>query len=151
MRADLHNNKDFLAGLLFIAFGGAAVYFARDYPMGWIERMGPGYFPTVLGWVLCLFGASVMLRGLITGEAVKGAWGWRPLGFLTFAIVVFGATMETIGLVPSLIMLIFVAALAGRDFRLKEVVLLAILMSAFTAGVFIYGLNLPYPMFGAYH
>src|SRR5688572_27632085 len=89
-----HHSKDFLAGLLFILLGGSAVYFARDYPIGWIERMGPGYFPTALGWILCVFGAWVMLRGLFTGERVKGAWGWRPLGLITLAIVLFGFSME---------------------------------------------------------
>ena len=77
MKTALHHNKDFLAGLLFILLGGTAVYFARDYPMGWVERMGPGYFPTALGTILCLFGAWVMVRGLFTGERVNGGWGWR--------------------------------------------------------------------------
>ena len=148
MRVDLHRNKDFLAGALFILLGGAAVYFARDYPMGWIERMGPGYFPTALGTLLCLFGAWIMLRGLFTGEAIKGAWGWRPLGLITLAIVLFGFSLERIGLVPALVLLFVVTALAGRDFRWKEVVILAVLMSAFAALVFVYGLKLPYPLFG---
>jgi putative tricarboxylic transport membrane protein len=151
MRADLGNNKDFLAGLLFIVLGGLAVFFAGDYPMGWVERMGPGYFPTVLGWILCLFGAYVMLRGLFTGERIQGEWGWKPLGLITLSIVVFGFTMERIGLVPALLVLFFVAALAGRDFRFKEVLLLGILMSAFAAGVFVYGLKLPYPLFGGHY
>ena len=151
MRADLGTNKDFLAGLLFIVLGGLAVFFAGDYPMGWIERMGPGYFPTVLGWILCLFGAYVLLRGLFTGERIQGEWGWRPLGLITLSIVVFGFTMERIGLVPALLVLFFVAALAGRDFRFKEVLLLGILMSAFAAGVFVYGLKLPYPLFGGHY
>jgi len=148
VKTGLHNNKDFLAGLLFIVLGGSAVHFARDYPMGWIERMGPGYFPTALGWLLCVFGAWVMLRGLFTGERVKGEWGWRPLGLITLAIVLFGFSMEKIGLVPALVLLFVITSLAGRDFRWKEVLILAVLMSAFAASVFIYGLKLPYPLFG---
>ena len=148
MKTALHNNKDVRAGLLFILLGGAAVHFARDYPMGWIERMGPGYFPTALGWILCVFGAWVMLRGLFTGERVRGTWGWRPLGLITLAIVLFGFSMEKIGLVPALVLLFVITALAGRDFRWKEVLILAVVMSAFAAGVFVYGLKLPYPLFG---
>ena len=150
MRASLHNNKDFLAGLLFFVLGGSAVYFSRDYPMGWLERMGPGYFPTALGTILCLFGAYVMVRGLLTGEGVKGEWGWRPLGFITLSIVVFGFTMEKLGLVPALVILFFAAALAGREFRFREVLVLGVLMSAFAAGIFVYGLKLPYPLLGGY-
>jgi hypothetical protein len=150
MKPDLRNNKDFLAGLLFLAFGVLTVFFARDYPIGLTARMGPGYFPTVLGGILCLFGAYVMIRGIRSGVPVQGTWGWRPLGMITLSIVIFGFTMERLGLVPALMLLFFIAALAGREFRFKEVLLLAVLMSAFAAGVFVYGLQLPYPLFGSY-
>jgi len=144
----LRNNRDFLAGLLFLALGMLTIYVARDYPIGLVARMGPGYFPMVLGGLLCLFGVIVMMRGIRTGAPVGGTWGWRPLGLITLSIVVFGFTMEKLGLVPAL--LFFVAALAGREFHFKEVLLLAILMSAFAAAVFVYGLKLPYPLFGSY-
>lgn len=52
MKFDLRGNKDFLAGLLFALIGGFAVALARGYPMGTTMRMGPGYFPTVLGGIL---------------------------------------------------------------------------------------------------
>ena len=150
IKPDLRNNKDFLAGLLFLAVGVLTVFFARDYPMGSAARMGPAYFPMVLGGMLCLFGLYILIRGIRSGEPVQGTWGWRPLGLITLAIVVFGFTMEKLGLVPALILLFFVAALAGREFRFKEVLLLAVLMSAFAAAVFVYGLKLPYPLFGSY-
>jgi hypothetical protein len=149
-KPDLRNNKDFLAGLLFTALGVLTVFFARHYPMGVAARMGPGYFPTVLGGLLCLFGLYILIRGLRSGEPVQGAWGWRPLGLITLSFVVFGFTMEKLGLVPSLMLLFFIAALAGREFRFREVLLLAVLMSAFAAAVFVYGLRLPYPLFGSY-
>ncbi len=150
MKPDPRNNKDFLAGLLFLALGVLTVFFARDYPMGLAARMGPGYFPTVLGGILCLFGLIVMIRGIRSGEPVQGTWGWRPLGLITLSIVTFGFAMEKLGLVPALILLFFIAALAGREFRFREVLLLSILMSAFAAAVFVYGLQLPYPLFGSY-
>ena len=150
MKSDLRNNKDFLAGLLFLAAGALAMFFAREYPMGSAARMGPAYFPMVLGSILCLFGLYVMIRGIRTGAPVRGAWGWRPLGLITLSIVSFGFTMEKAGLVPALMLLFFVAALAGREFRFKEVLLLAVVMSAFAAAVFVYGLQLPYPLFGGY-
>ena len=146
----LRNNRDFLAGLLFVVFGVLTMLFARDYPLGMTARMGPGYFPMVLGGLLCLFGLVVMIRGIRSGEPVHGAWGWRPLALITLSIVVFGFSMEKLGLVPALMLLFFVAAFAGREFRFKEVLLLAILMSAFSAAVFVYGLKLPYPLFGGY-
>ena len=147
---ELRNNKDFLAGLLFLVLGVLTVFFARDYAIGSAARMGPGYFPTVLGGLLCLFGLTIMIRGMRSGAPVQGEWGWRPLGLITLSIVVFGFTMEKLGLVPALILLFFIAALAGREFRFREVLLLAVLMSAFAAAVFVYGLQLPYPLFGSY-
>jgi hypothetical protein len=150
VRTRLLDNKDFLAGLLFLTFGGLTVYFAREYPMGWIERMGPGYFPTALGGILCLFGLYILVRGLWSGEPVAGTWAWRPLVLINLAIVIFGYAMEQVGLVPALVALCIVAALGGREFRFREVAILAVLMSAFSAGVFVYGLRLPYPLFGSY-
>ncbi len=149
-KPDLRHNRDFLAGLLFLALGVLTMVFARDYPIGLAARMGPGYFPMVLGGLLCLFGLVVMVRGMRSGEPVRGEWGWRPLGLITLSIVVFGFTMEKLGLIPALMVLFFVAALAGREFRFREVLLLAILMSAFAAAVFVYGLKLPYPLIGGY-
>jgi hypothetical protein len=112
--------------------------------------MGPGYFPTALGSILCVFGCYIMLRGLWSGERVAGTWAWRPLVLITAAILIFGYSMEELGLVPALAVLFIVAALGGREFRLKEVALGAVLMSAFAAAVFVYGLKLPYPLFGSY-
>lgn len=147
MKLDLRNNKDLLAGVLFILIGGLAVVIARDYSMGSTMRMGPGYFPMVLGGLLCLFGVYVLGRGLRSGEKVKGDWGWKPLALIALSIVLFGFLMDRLGIVPALVVMFFVGAAAGREFRFKEVLLLTVLMSAFAAGVFVWGLKLPYPLF----
>lgn len=147
MKFDLRNNKDFLAGLLFIVIGGFAVVIARDYPMGSAVRMGPGYFPTVLGGLLCLFGVYVLVRGLRSSEKFKGEWGWKPLALIALSIVLFGFLMDRLGIVPALVAMFFASTLAGREFRFKEVLLLTAVMGAFAVGVFIFGLKLPYPLF----
>ena len=146
MKPDLWNNRDFLAGLLFIVLGGLAVALARDYPIGSTMRMGPGYFPTVLGGILFLFGVYVLLRGFRSGEKVKGEWGYRPLALIAFSIVLFGFLLDRVGMIPAIVATLFAAAAAGREFRLKEVLLLAVVMTAFSAVVFSYGLKLPYPL-----
>ena len=68
MNPDLRGSKDFLAGLLFLAIGAGAMVVARGYPFGTTARMGSGYFPTVLGGVLVLFGVFLMARGARSGE-----------------------------------------------------------------------------------
>ncbi|OGA23105.1 MAG: hypothetical protein A3I02_02365 [Betaproteobacteria bacterium RIFCSPLOWO2_02_FULL_67_26] len=147
MKPDLFDNRDFLAGLLFIALGVLAIAVARDYPMGVAMRMGPGYFPTVLGGILCLFGGAVLVRGLRSGQQVSGDWGWRPLGLITLSILLFGALVDRLGIIPALVAMFFTAAAAGREFRFKEVLLLTVVMGAFALGVFVYGLKLPYALF----
>lgn len=151
MKPDLRNNRDLIAGLLFVVLGGLAIILARDYPLGTTMRMGPGYFPTVLGGILLLFGAYVLARGIRSGEKVKGEWGVRPLAWITLSIVLFGYLLDRAGMVPATVVTIFVAAAAGREFRFKEVLLLAVVMTAFSVVVFSWGLKLPYPLLGSYY
>ena len=147
MKPDLRGNKDFLAGLLFLIFGGFAVAVASNYPMGSTMRMGPGYFPTALGVILCLFGVYLTVRGIRNGGKMERGWAWRPLAFITLSIVLFGFLLDRAGMVPALVAMFFASAAAGREFRFKEVLLLTVVMGAFTAVVFLYGLRLPYPLF----
>jgi hypothetical protein len=147
MKHDLVNNKDFLAGLLMISVGAIAFYMALDYPFGSALRMGPGYFPRVLAGILMAFGLYVMFRGVKSGEKVEGAWGWKALAMITIAFVVFGWLMDRIGMIPSLVVMFFLAALAGHQFKWLEVTILTVLMTAFAWAVFIWGLGLPYRLF----
>ena len=87
------------------------------------------------------------VRGLRSGVPVEGAWGWFPLAMLTVAIVAFGWLMEHVGLIPSLVVLVVASAYAGKEFRWLEVAILAGVMCAMAAGIFIWGLGLPYPLF----
>jgi hypothetical protein len=149
MNFDLRNNRDFLAGLLFIAIGVIAVAVARAYPFGTAMRMGSGYFPTVLGGILILLGAWVMVRGLRSGEKLKEGWGWKPLALIALSIVLFGSLMR-LGLIPALVAVLFVSAYAGREFRFKEVLVLTVVLCAFTAVVLLYVLKMPYPLIAGY-
>lgn len=147
MKVDLRNNKDFLAGLLLIAVGALGFYMALDYPFGSALRMGPGYFPRILGGILIAFGLYVGVRGLMKPERVEGVWGWKPLAIITIAFWVYGWMMDRAGFVPSLVVLIVLAAAAGREFRLKEVAVLTVVLVLFAYGVFIRGLGMPYSLF----
>lgn len=147
MKTRLTQNKDFLAGLLMICVGAVGFYMALNYPFGSSLRMGPGYFPRVLAGLLIAFGVWIGLRGLRSGEKVEGVWGWKPLALITLALVSFGWLMEAVGLVPSLVVLFFVSAYAGHEFKFKEVLILTAVMIVFAYGVFIEGLNMPYRLF----
>lgn len=146
MKVDLRNNKDFFAGLLMLAIGAGGFYMALDYPFGTAVRMGPGYFPRVLAGILMAFGLFVLIRGILTSEKVTGKWGWKPLAFITVSLVAFGFVMDRFGLIPALVVMFFIAALGGHEFKFIEVLILTAVMSAFAVGVFVYGLGLPYPL-----
>jgi putative tricarboxylic transport membrane protein len=122
-----------------------AVLVARAYPMGTAMRMGPGYFPTVLGGILVVFGVILMARGMRSGEKVSSEWGWRPLTLIAASMLLFGFILPRHGLVPALVAMFFVAALAGREFRWKEVLVLTSVMTLFAVVVFLHLLKLPYP------
>ena len=147
MKARLLDNRDFLAGALFIAFGAGGFGVALAYPFGTLQQMGPGFFPRVLGVILVAFGAVTMIRGLRSGESVEGGWGWFPLAMLTISIVAFGWLMERVGMVPSLAVLVVASAFAGREFRWGEVTVLAAVLCLLSVAIFIWGLGLPYPLF----
>lgn len=140
----MHLHRDILAGALFVLIGAFALAVARGYPVGDAMRMGPGYFPTALGWLLIALGAWVGLRAARTHDWQPVIWAWKPLAWISASIVLFGLLMPRLGLLPALIAMLPVAAAAGREFRAREVLVLTAAMSALAAGVFVYGLRLPY-------
>lgn len=146
MKFDWRNNRDFLAGLLYIVTGAVAMWIARDYPFGSALRMGPGYFPTVLGGMMIAFGVAVLLMGVKNNEKIKGNWSIRALIVLPIATAVFGYTMEHAGFLPALALLIIISAAAGRQFRWKEILPMTVALCVLSWAIFIWGLGLPYPM-----
>ncbi len=150
MKPGVMRNKDFLTGVLFLAIGFAAIHIAdRDYPMGTALRMGPGNFPVLLGGILGLFGIYLAARGLGWPEKTPGpvAWDWRPVSCIVASMLLFGFLVPRAGLVPALAAMFFVAALGGREFRWREVLVLIVVMTALAVGVFVYLLKLPFQLF----
>lgn len=144
---EARRNQDVWAGLMLIGTGAASLFFARGYPVGTVLRMGPGYFPRVLGGLLVLFGLYLAVVGLRRGERIPGGWSPRALIVLPLSMVLFGVLVERAGFVPALVALVFGSAAAGREFRAVEVGLLTVLLTALSVAVFIWGLGLPYPLF----
>jgi hypothetical protein len=143
----LPDSKDFWSGVMLIAIGAAALYIGRDYPFGTALRMGAGFFPIVLGAMLVLFGVYFVARGLWSGDRIEGNWSPRALVILPLAFVLFGVLMQHTGFVPALLVLVVGSAMAGTEFRLVEVLVLAVLLTAMCVALFIWALGLPYPLF----
>jgi hypothetical protein len=146
MKFDWRNNRDFFAGLLYIFVGALGMFIARDYPFGSALRMGPGYFPSVLGGMMIAFGIAVLLMGVKNNEKMKPYWSFRALIVLPLATVVFGVMMEEAGFIPALLVLIPLSAAAGKEFKVVEIALLTIGLTILSTLLFIKGLGLPYPL-----
>jgi uncharacterized membrane protein len=148
MKLEFSNSKDFWAGMMFIGIGVMAVFIARAYSFGATLRMGPGYFPSVLGGILILFGIFIMAKGLRgSSEKISGNWSPRALIVLPLSVVLFGVLMKYLGFIPALVVLIFGSAAAGKEFKFFEVVILTALLTLLSVAVFIWGLGLPYSLF----
>lgn len=144
----IRNPKDFWAGLIYVIIGLAAVYIGREYPMGTAVRMGPGYFPSVLGVLLALIGAVSMVRSFLRpGEAI-GRLAWRETLIVLGATMLFGLLLRGAGLVVSMMVLVLVSAYASKKFRLKTSLLLAIGLTLFSVLVFVKSLGVPLPLWG---
>ena len=146
MKLDFLDSKDLWAGVMLIVTGAVAILIARDYPFGNSLRMGPGYFPIVLGALLIVFGLVIASSGLRAGERIEPNWSPRALIMLPLSFVLFGVLMDRAGFIPALVVLIVGAASAGTDFRPAEIALLTVVLTVFSVALFIWGLGLPYPL-----
>lgn len=146
MNSSIVNNKDVWAGLMLIGIGAATMLIARNYPFGTALRMGPGYFPVILGGLLIVFGLAILAYGLRSREKIAGSWSLRALIILPLSLVLFGVLMEHAGFVPAMMVLIFGSATASTEFKFAQVLLFSIGLTALSVAVFVWGLGLPYPL-----
>jgi len=151
MQAFVQGPKDFWAGVIYLGLGLGFVFVARDYSFGTAIRMGPGYFPTVLGGLLALIGLISIVRGIRLGGERIAPFAWRPVIFISLSLALFGLLLTGGGLVLALAALLLVAPAASRSFRYSLTgVLAAIALIVFCAVVFVEALGLPLPLFGTW-
>ena len=155
--------KDSLAGGVFMLCGLVFAWGARAYPLGTSARMGPGYFPLMLGILLALIGAVIMFKATVTvaetedGDPV-GQWAWKQIFFIIAANLLFGVLLAglpslgvpAMGLIVAIYGLAFVASLAGTHFHFKGVFILATILAAGSYAAFIWGLNLQFPVWPSF-
>jgi len=141
--------RDLAAGLIFIAFGLAFAIAAARYPIGTAFRMGPGYFPIVLGGLLVLLGIMVAIEGVLAGEDNPiGAVPWKALVLILGSIIFFGVTVRGLGLIPSLFVTVLMAAFASRRTTALTALLIAIGLTIGCVLIFVEALGLSIALFG---
>ena len=153
----IKSEKDFFSGLMFTIVGGAFAFGATTYNIGTGARMGPGYFPLMLGIVLAILGMIITAQALISGRPGGdkiGAFAWRPLCFIIGANLLFGVLLgglpsigvPAMGLIVAIYGLTLVASLAGERFNFKEVLIVATVLALMSYGAFIMLLKLQFPV-----
>jgi hypothetical protein len=143
------NTKDAASGLLFIALGavfGLNAYLTLD--LGTNLRMGPGYFPLLLSVVLIVLGIVIFVRSLGREDAAWGAVAWRGMFFILLGPIVFGLTLQGLGLVPALVIISFIASFASQRMSPLLAIALTVGLPLFCVAVFSWGLGTPIRLFG---
>jgi hypothetical protein len=142
----LKTGKDFWSGIMFLCFAAAGLFAARTYSLGSAGKMGPGYFPLVLGIALGAIGLLLVARAIISGDEPIEGLNLRPLLLLVLGVVAFGLAILPLGLVVTLIITVAIAAFAGRQSGPIEVAVLALSLAALSIGIFHFALRLPLPI-----
>jgi hypothetical protein len=142
---------------MFMVAGGAFAIGATSYDIGDGARMGPGYFPLVLGILLAILGAAVLFQSLVVetvdGDPI-GKWAWKPLFFVLAASLAFGVLLgglpglgvPAMGMIVAIYALTIISSLAGEHFNMKEVLILATVLAAGSYVAFVWALKLQIPV-----
>ena len=158
---NIKSQKDFFSGLMFTAVGVAFAWGATKHSLGTGARMGPGYFPLMLGILMAILGGVITFKSLVVetedGDKV-GTWAWKPLLFIIAANLLFGLLLgglpsikfPAFGMIAAVYGLTIVASLAGEEFKIKEVMVLATILAIMCYLAFILLLKLQFPVWPAF-
>ena len=153
----IKSQADFYSGLMFIGVGVAFAWGATNYNVGDAARMGPGYFPLILGILMTLIGLAVTLTAMVvdTADGDKiGAWAWRPLWYIIAANIVFGILLAGLrdfnvpafGMIVGIYVLTFLASMAQAGWKFKTTLILATVLAIGSYLVFVMALKLQFPV-----
>ena len=149
----IKSQADFFSGVMFTTVGGAFAIGATTYTIGDGARMGPGYFPLMLGILLAMLGAGIMFQAMVVestdGQPI-GRWAWKPLAFVLGANLAFGVLLgglpsiglPAMGMIIAIYALVIISSMAGAHFKLRDVLVLATILAAGSYVAFIWALKL---------
>ncbi|GAB2900730.1 hypothetical protein GCM10027093_41740 [Paraburkholderia jirisanensis] len=152
-------NRDYYGGALLMLLGLYATVQGRQYSIGTLEAMGPGFFPVVLGVLLAALGMIVALqgarRGSVRSNSGSGGSGnahaapleWRGWACIVASIVAFVALARYGGFVPATFAIVFISAMGDRRNSWRDAALLAAAICVVCVVVFWWALQLQFPLF----
>jgi hypothetical protein len=158
---NIKSQKDFFSGLMFMSVGAAFAWGATKYSVGTGARMGPGYFPLMLGVLLAVLGSVITFKSLVVetagGEKI-GSWAWKPLIFIILANLSFGVLLAglpsiklpAMGMIVGIYALTFIASMAEPGWKVKNTFLLATILAIGSYIAFVVVLKLQFPVWPAF-
>lgn len=144
----IRHPKDFWTGVIFLWIGLAAIIIGRDYAMGTAGRMGPAYFPTVLGGILALLGLAAVVRSFFREGEPIGKFAVKQTALIITGVILFGVLVRGAGIVAAIFALVLCSAYASVKFTWKKGIALALGASIFAVIVFVKLLGVPLAVFG---
>ena len=162
MKIKVKSQQDWWAGWMFIAFGLFFIVVALGtpefvdklvgtrlipgYQMGSSVRMGPAYFPVMLGGLLAFLGLLVLLDAIVEEGPKVPKFHFRPLLFIAVSSLAFAYLLKPLGLALASVALVFISAYGGHEFKWKEVAIMSVVLVIFSVLVFVKALALPFPI-----
>lgn len=145
---EIRNQKDFGAGLMYMAIGLFFTIMATQYPMGTAAKMGPGYFPFWIGVLLTIIGLIVLVSSLRAKAMIEKIppFNWKIIGLITGSVVAYGVLLPIMGFAVAIIVLVFMSASASHEFNWRGTLVNAIALAVSTYLVFVLGLKLQFPL-----
>ena len=144
--------KDFYTGAMFLLFGGGAMALATEYQIGTAAKMGPGYFPFVLGAFLVGLGIILGIRSFLgtQGRKERPSFHLKPLALVLSSVVIFSLLLRPLGLLGSTVLLVLLSSMGSHEFRLKEALLNGVALVLIVLVVFVYFLEFQVPVWPAF-
>ena len=158
---NIKSQKDFFSGLMFMGVGVAFAWGATTYKVGEGARMGPGYFPLMLGVLMAVLGMAITFKSLVVetvGGDKIGKWAWKPLVFIIAANLLFGVLLgglpsiklPAMGLIAGIYALTFVASMAEAGWKVKNTFILATVLAVGSYVAFVMVLKLQFAVWPAF-
>lgn len=144
----IKNHRDFWAGVMFFVVGVAFIALSQQYTLGAAAKMGPGYFPTMLGALMTFLGLVIGLGGVAASAQPLRVdrFDFRVILLLLVAVAVFALVLPRLGMVVSLVCLIGISALASHEFKIRDTLIAMVVLIAIAWFVFVWGLELQFPV-----
>jgi len=141
----IKNHRDFWAGILFIVTGILFMILSRQYQIGTAAKMGPGYFPTILGGLMAVLGLMVLLPAFKGPQVKVTRIELRMILLVLVAVAVYAMALPTLGFIVALFLLILISSFASHEFNLKTTLISSVVLLGFSWLVFVKGLELQFP------